>query len=145
MLRILVTAAAALFVALPAIAAEVSPTQCSAATTFESAFNKQDVAGLANLYTLDAVQIDPSGMATTNEAIRTSLSNTLTQGKLTNDKITVAKCYTEGPTVRWSSGDWKANSPKGDIGGLWTAIEVKEGDTFKIRNLTYTAAPLDKK
>jgi hypothetical protein len=39
--------------------------------------------------------------------------------------------------MRWSAGDWKNESPQGPVRCFWTAIETKDGNTWKMVNLTY--------
>jgi hypothetical protein len=144
MIRTIITATTALCVVVPAIAAEV-PTQCTNRDPYQTAFNKQDVNGLVNLFTSDAIEAGPNGIIMGTDAIRAATDKTLNKDKMTNEVINVTKCYLEGDNIRWSNGDWQATSPQGPVGGVWGLVETKVGDTFKIRSLTYTAAPLDKK
>lgn len=53
---------------------------------------------------------------------------------------TATKCNVEGDT-RWSAGEWKGETRQGAASGYWTAIEVKDGDTWKMVNLTYSITP----
>ena len=55
--------------------------------------------------------------------------------------ITTTKCNIEG-AARWSAGDWKSqeNRRRGPW-VAWTAIKMKEGNTWKMVNLTYSVTP----
>ena len=54
--------------------------------------------------------------------------------------IVPTKCDIED-AVRWSSGSWNQTSPQGPVTGFWTAIEVKDGDGWKMQNLTFNLTP----
>jgi ketosteroid isomerase-like protein len=147
MIRTTITAATALFVAVPAIAAEVNPSNCQAeSTAYMTAFNKQDIPALLNIYTPDAVVVGPGGIIAGAEAVKAFLNDAFTNAKMTNEQGGVTKCYVESDKIKWATGDWKAQSPTADFGGVWTAFYVKSTDgNWRTRNLTYTAAPIDKK
>lgn len=113
----------------PAAAAEV---KCPIDNQWQDALNKGDTSAVAALYT--------SGPT----AVKERLDESLKEGWKQDLVIVATKCGNEG-TVRWSSGSWKRTSPQGPVGGFWTAIEVKDGEGWKIQNLTFNLAPPSRK
>jgi hypothetical protein len=96
---------------------------------------------VAALYTSDAVEVAPDGIRVGPAAVKQRLDENIKEGWKQDLVIVATKCDSES-TVRWSSGSWKQTSPQGSpVGGFWTAIEVKEDNSWKMQNLTYNLTP----
>jgi ketosteroid isomerase-like protein len=139
-----VTLSAAMFlgavaIATQALAADMDVSKCPGAKTWQDAYNKGDAAGVAALYTADAIEVTPEGIRTGPAAVKERVEGSFKAG-MKHTAITATKCNVEGAT-RWSAGDWKDDSTQGPVGGFWTAIETKDGNTWKIVNLTYNLTP----
>lgn len=127
--------------AVAAAAAEIDPSQCTGYKPWEDAFNNGDTGAVAALYTSGAVEVTPDGIVVGPAAVKERLDKGLKQGWKKDLVIVATKCDIEG-AVRWSSGSWKQTSPQGSsVGGFWTAIEVKDGNAWKMQNLTFNQTP----
>jgi ketosteroid isomerase-like protein len=125
----------------PAAAAEV---KCPVDNRWQDAINKGDTSAVAALYTSDAVEVTPEGIRVGPAAVKERLDESIKEGWKQDLVIVATKCDNEG-TVRWSSGSWKRTSPQGPVCGFWTAIEVKDGEGWKIENLTFNVMPSPRK
>ncbi len=123
-----------------AAAAEMEASKCGGDKQWQDAFNKGDTSAVAALYTSDAVEVTPTGIQVGPAAVKKRLDESIKQGWKQDLVIVATKCDIEGP-VRWSSGLWNQTSPQGPVGGFWTAIEIKNGDGWKMQNLTYNVTP----
>jgi ketosteroid isomerase-like protein len=94
---------------------------------------------VATLYTSDAVEVKPTGIQVGPAAVKKRLDENIKQGWKQDLVIIATKCDIEGP-VEWSSGSWNQTSPQGPVSGSWTAIEVKDGDGWKMQNLIYNVS-----
>lgn len=127
--------------AAPAFAAEIDPSTCPVPMIWQNAYNKGDAAGIAALYTPDAIEVSPGGIIQGPEAVKERVTQSIKNDGPNSLKLVTQKCTIEGP-IRWSVGQWDTKAtPGGGASGFWTLIEVKSGDTFKIKNLTYTLTP----
>jgi ketosteroid isomerase-like protein len=122
-------------VAMPVFAAEMDVSNCPVNKTWQDAYNRGDTAAVAGLYAGDAIEVSPQGIRVGPAAVKERVDASKKAG-VKNSVITASKCNVEGP-LRWSSGDWKTESPQGPASGFWTAIEMKDGDTWKMINLTF--------
>jgi ketosteroid isomerase-like protein len=124
-----------------AAAAEIDAAQCTGYKPWQDAFNKGDTGTVAALYTSDAVEVTPDGIVVGPAAVKERLDQGFKEGWKKDLVIVATKCDIEG-AVRWSSGSWKQTSPQGSsVGGFWTAIEVKDGNDWKMQNLTFNQTP----
>ncbi|MBV8402468.1 MAG: nuclear transport factor 2 family protein [Acetobacteraceae bacterium] len=124
-----------------AAAAEMDVSKCGTAyKQWQDAFNKGDTSAVAALYTSDAVEVTPDGIRLGPAAIKNRLDEGIKEGWKRDLAIVPTKCDIEG-AVRWSSGSWNQTSPQGPVAGFWTAIEVKDGDGWKMQNLTFNLTP----
>ena len=123
-----------------AVAAEMDTSKCTVHNQWQDAFNKGDASAVAALYTADAVEVTPAGIRVGPAAVKERVDEGIKQAK--PDLVIVAtKCDIEG-AIRWSSGSWKWTSAQhGAEGGFWTVIEVKDGNGWKMQNLTYNLTP----
>jgi ketosteroid isomerase-like protein len=129
-----------------AAAAEMDPSKCSTnPKQWQDAFNKGDTSAVAALYTSDAVEVTPAGISGPGPAaVKKRVDQAIKEGAKNDLVIVATKCDIEG-AVRWSSGSFKNTSPQGPVTGFWTVIEVKDGDGWKMQNLTFNMTPVPKK
>jgi len=117
---------------------------------FDEAFNNGDAAAFAALYTEDAVQVTPQGPVFGREAIEKLFAGVFQQGHYSNhlnkdDQGSPHMIGTAGNEI-WRTGEWsftlqgKSGGPI-QLKGYWGAINVREGDTWKIRILTFNVTP----
>jgi ketosteroid isomerase-like protein len=116
----------------------------------DEAFNNGDAAAVAALYTKDAVQMTPQGPVYGREAIKKLFTGMFQQGHFSNhlnkdDQGSPHMIGTAGNEV-WRTGEWsftlqgKSGGPL-QLKGYWGAVNVREGDTWKIRMLTFNVSP----
>ena len=120
------------------------------AKKFDEAFDNGDAAALASLFTDDAVFVTPGGMMYGREAIEKYWVETFQQGHFSNhlnkaDQYSPHLIGTTGNEV-WRTGEWSftLQGKSGDpinLKGFWSAINVREGDTWKTRLLTLNVTP----
>ncbi len=125
-----------------AAAAEMDASKCAdIGKQWQDAFNKGDTSAVAALYTSNAVEVTPIGIQVGPAAVKKRLDEDIKEGWKQDLIIITTKCDIEG-AVSWSSGSWKQTSPQGSsVGGFWTAIDVKEGNGWKLQNLTFNQTP----
>lgn len=147
-------AAIALSLALPASAKSVSQqTQTEInelVTAYEAQFNEHDVAGVAALFTADAMLVSstaPSlGVVVGNgqQALTQYLDAQFQKGAHL-DSFTEGQVEEARHNVVLAIGQWHAtgNSPGGhyDLTGHWTAVVVRLGHHWRIRMLTAFPSP----
>ena len=120
------------------------------AKKFDEAFDNGDAAALASLFTDDAVFVTPGGMMYGREAIEKYWVETFQQGHFSNhlnkaDQYSPHLIGTTGNEV-WRTGEWSftVQGKSGDpikLKGYWSAINVREGDAWKIQMLTFNVTP----
>ena len=123
------------------------------AKKFDEAFNNGDAAALAALYTEDAVFVTPEGLVYGREAIEKHWADTFQQAHFSNhlnkaDQYSPHMIGTSGDEV-WRAGEWSftVQGKSGDpikLKGYWSAINVREGDTWKTRLDVYNLTPTPK-
>ena len=112
------------------------------------ALDKNDAAAVAANFTEDAVNVEQDGPTFGREAIEKLWADRFQKVHLTNNVVTVDEdsphiMCTDGKQM-WATGAWSATiqgkdwGPK-DIKSYWTVI--REGDDWKIRNLTDNVTP----
>jgi ketosteroid isomerase-like protein len=139
--------------ALPTFAQTRSPQLREALTAYDKkedeAFNNNDAAALAALYTEDAVEVTDSGTLYGREAIEKHYADLFQKVHFSNhlvkaDQYSPHIIGTWGNDI-WASGDWSTTN-QGQNGtfqvkGYWSALFVREGDTLKTRMLTWNVTP----
>lgn len=128
-----------LAIALPAAAANVDVSNCTANKMWLEAYNTGDPAAVAALYTSDAIEVLPGGVRVGPALVKARIEDALKNGVKYAD-ITATKCDVEGD-IRISAGNWNAQNQQGMVGGFWTAVEKKDGGTWKMINLTANITP----
>jgi ketosteroid isomerase-like protein len=116
----------------------------------EEAFNNNDAAALAALYTEDAVEVTDSGTLYGREAIEKHYADLFQKEHFSNYLV---KADQDSPHIIgtwgnhvWASGDWSCtikgqNFGPVDLKGYWGAIKVREGDTLKTWMRTWNITP----
>jgi ketosteroid isomerase-like protein len=116
---------------------------------YDEAFNKNDAAALAALYTADAVEVMDTGPIYGREAIEKHFADVFKQVHVNNHlgKGDQYSPHIIGPGNEiWANGEWsltfqgKSGGPI-QAKGYWSAIDTREGDTWKIRMLTWNTTP----
>jgi ketosteroid isomerase-like protein len=116
----------------------------------DEGFNNGDAAGVGALFAEDAVFVTPQGPIFGREAIEKLFEGMFQQGHYSNhlnkdDQGSPHMIGTAGNEV-WRTGEWSftLQGKSGDplqLKGYWGAINVREGDTWKIRMLTFNVTP----
>ena len=123
-----------------AVAAEMEVSKCPANNQWQDAFNKGDANAISAMYAPQAIEVTPEGIRVGPGAVRERVERGIKEDKMSNMTIVATKCGGDN-SWRWSSGTWKADSSHGPLSGFWTAIEAKEGNSWKMQNLTYNMTP----
>jgi uncharacterized protein (TIGR02246 family) len=110
----------------------------------DEAFNKNDAAALAALFTEDAVYVVPEGLFSGRQAIEKRYADVFQRWHPTNF-IGQADQLNAIGNEAWAVGEWwstlqSQTGPK-FARGYWSAIYVREGDGWKIRMLTVSEHP----
>jgi uncharacterized protein (TIGR02246 family) len=112
------------------------------------ALDKNDAAAVAACFTEDGVYVTATGSVNGLEAIEKYHADLFKQVQLSNNLVTVDAdsphtIGTDGKQM-WATGAWSATFKGQNFGptqvkGYWTVI--REGDDWKIRNLTFNTTP----
>jgi ketosteroid isomerase-like protein len=116
----------------------------------DEGFNNGDAAAVGALFMEDAVFVTPQGPIFGREAIEKLFEGMFQQGHYSDhlnkdDQGSPHTIGTAGNEV-WRTGEWsstlqgKSGGPI-QLKGCWSAINVREGDTWKIRMLTFNVTP----
>jgi uncharacterized protein (TIGR02246 family) len=148
-LRLLATAGLAVGLVAPAVAQEKA-TACDGprdacqqivalARAYDAAFNSHDVAGVAGLYTEDAVWM-PEGPALSGRGAIEKFLAGLFKAGLSNEVINVREAHVAGD-MAWAVGDWSNSGPGPNqttqqYHGNWGVVYARAGDGWKIRMAT---------
>src|SRR6266436_5650318 len=111
---------------------------------YDEAFNKNDAASIAALFTEDAVQVSPQGLIFGRQAIEKKFADLFQQWHPTNIISKVDQVNAIGNTA-WKVGEWNCtmqteNGPLPEK-GYFASICVREGDTWKECMSSYNMAP----
>jgi uncharacterized protein (TIGR02246 family) len=100
----------------------------AAQAKYDEAFNKNDAAAIAALFTQDAAEAGPEGIVVGQEALQKRYVSLFQNWYPTDHVNKVQEMYVIGndlcAIVRWSVGGYK-----GDI----VTFNVRDGDTWKVR------------
>jgi len=104
-------------------------------------FNKQNAAGIAALYAKGATLVNAAGVQT---SIEDNFQNAFKAG-FNHQEVTVGEVASIAPDIALGMGEY-ANSGQGQSGplqvrGRWTAVYIREGGVWKIRQLTAVPIP----
>lgn len=123
----------------PAIAADADIKQEveKVASAYSDNFNKQNAAGIAALYANGGMQVNPTGPHTD---IAQAYEGAFKAG-FNHNEIKVDQVWPLSTDTLMSMGEYhitgktQSGAPL-DVTGLWTAVDVREGGTWKIKLLT---------
>ena len=112
----------------------------------DEAYNKNDAAAVAALFTEDAVLVAPDWMSSGRKAIEQRYKEAFQRSPITDFNSRRERRYLNAiDNAVWSAGQW-ASTVQSETGpvfswGYWSAIYVWEGDAWKIRMLTLSERP----
>lgn len=139
-------ATASLFVAMmvPALAQQSTVTEkdqqilTEFARKWEAAYNRKDAAGVAALYTEDAVEVGPIGIFEGRSAVQKRVEGEFQAG---GHDVALSKwrATTSGNMV-FVAGEWSVQYGSQAAHGYFQSVDVRDGDTFKIRQNTFAFA-----
>ena len=104
---------------------------------YDEAFSKQDVAGIAALYTPDSVLVVEAPIIRGQDAIQKFYAGLAKAGQMGKHSHEIDQVHVQGSTA-WAVGSWQVNPSSGGppVHGNWGAAYASEGGTWKIRMLT---------
>jgi uncharacterized protein (TIGR02246 family) len=117
---------------------------------FDEVFNKNDAAAVAAFYTEDVVLVTPGGLVYGRQAIEKWHADLFQKSHYSNritkfDQNSLRIIGTAGNEI-WVAGEWSVtvqdqNGPPLQHKGYFSAVDMREGDTWKIRMTTFNATP----
>jgi uncharacterized protein (TIGR02246 family) len=112
----------------------------------DEAYDKNDAAAVAALFTEDALFVAPDGMFSGRQAIEISHAEAFQKSPITDFNCSRERRHLDAiDNAVWSAGQW-ASTSQSQTGpvfewGCWTAIYVRDGDAWKFRMLTLSEHP----
>lgn len=106
---------------------------------FTTAFNRQDAAGLAALFSENGIRVTPQGIIQGRDAIQKD-SDKRFQSRFHDLSITPLIIRTLGGSV-WEAGEWIMKMGDRPVHGYFAMTLVREGNSFKIRDDSFNIAP----
>ena len=116
----------------------------------DEAWSKRDAAGLAALYTKDALFVTPSGILSGRDAIERRYQDDFNDFQVKGIRVTtvsrVVEAHAVGNNTAWAVGEWTqtftgpANLVK-EVHGNSVVLAQREGDAWKWRLLIINVAP----
>jgi uncharacterized protein (TIGR02246 family) len=112
----------------------------------DEAYNKNDAAAAAALFTEDAILVAPDGMFSGRQVIEKRYEDTFQRWPITDFNGRRERRHLNAiDNAVWSAGQWASTfqSQTGPVfaWGYWSAIYVREGDAWKIRMLILSEQP----
>ncbi len=112
----------------------------------DEAYNRNDAAATAALFTEDALLVAPDGMFSGRQDIEKRYADTFQRSPIINFNCSWDRRHLNAiDNAVWSAGQWFGTfqSQTGPVFalGLWSAIYVREGEAWKIRMLTLNEQP----
>jgi ketosteroid isomerase-like protein len=104
-----------------------------------TAFNRQDAAGVASLFTEDALRVTPQGIIRGREAIEKDMDRRF-QSHFHDLSSTITIFRVFGNSI-WEAGEWSMLIGDRPIRGYFSATLVREGDKYNIRDETLNVVP----
>ena len=127
----------------PALGQDVSGSQRQAVQDVEGrlviAFNRQDAAGVASLFTDDGIRVTPGGILEGREAIRKDLEKRFS-AKF-HDLSLEAKIVRGSDDGTWAAGEWALKIGDQPAHGYYMVNLVREGNGFKLRYDAFNVVP----
>jgi uncharacterized protein (TIGR02246 family) len=112
----------------------------------DEAYNKNDAAAVAALFTQDALLVTPDGMFNGRQDIEKRYEDMFQRWPIIDFNGRRERRHLNAiDNAVWSAGQW-ASTSQSQTGpvfawGCWTAIYVREGDAWKFRMLTLSEHP----
>ena len=106
---------------------------------FTTAFNRQDAAGLAALFSEDGMRVTPQGIIQGRDAIHKD-SDKRFQARFHDLSITPLIVRTLNDSI-WEAGEWTMKIGDQAVRGYFAMTLVREGNGFKIRDDTFNIVP----
>jgi len=121
----------------PAAAEDVKMEVGKVAEAYSENFNKQNAAGIAALYASGGLLVNATGP---HSDIEKTYEGVFKAG-FTKDEIRVDQVWALGADTALAMGEFRISgqNPSGtpiEVVGFWTATDVREGGTWKIKMLT---------
>ena len=112
----------------------------------DEAYNKNDAAAVAALFTEDALLVEPGGLFSGRQDIERRYADTFQRSPVISFNSGFERHYLNAiDNAVWGAGQWTSTfqSQNGPVFalGYWLAIYVREGDAWKIRVLTFNEQP----
>ena len=112
----------------------------------DEAYNKNDAAAVAALFTDDALLVEPGGIFSGRQDIEKRYADTFQRSPVISFNSGFERDYLNAiDNAVWGAGQWTSTfqSQNGAVFafGYWSAIYVREGDAWKIRVLTLNEQP----
>ena len=105
---------------------------------FAEAYNRQDAAAMAAMFTQNAVRITPNGIFQGRDAIRREMESTLKMG-LHDYAVRRTLSRSEGNLV-FHAGEWQAKLADKPLHGYYSLLLTLEGDHARIMQETVNVA-----
>lgn len=106
---------------------------------FVAAFNRQDAAGLAALFSEDAIRVTPQGYIQGRDAIRKDFVKRF-ESKFHDLAATMTVIKSSNGSI-WEAGEWTMKVGEQSLRGYGAMTLVREGSSLKIRDDTFNIAP----
>src|SRR5215468_3425896 len=107
---------------------------------FATAFNRQDAAAAAALFSEDGIRVAPQGIIQGRDAIQKD-SDKRFQSRFHDLSITPLIVRTLGESI-WEAGEWTMKIGDQPVRGYFAMTLVREGNSFKIRDDTFNVVTL---
>jgi uncharacterized protein (TIGR02246 family) len=112
----------------------------------DAAYNKNDAAAVAALFTEDALLVEPDGMFSGRQDIEKRYADMFQRSPITFFNTSRSRRYLNAlDNAVWGAGQWastfQSQTGPGSALGYWSAIYVREGDAWKIRVWTINQTP----
>ena len=112
----------------------------------DEAYDKNDAAAVAVLFTEDGLFVAPDGMFSGRQDIESRHAETFQRSPIIDFNCSRERRHLDAiDNAVWSAGQWASTSQSQTgplfVWGCWTAIYVREGDAWKFRMLTLSEHP----
>jgi uncharacterized protein (TIGR02246 family) len=115
---------------------------------YDEAFNKNDAAAVAALFTDDALQVAPEGAFSGRQAIEKRYAEQAFQRRHCKNHVQKTNQVIAVGNEICSTGEWSCTAQDQSGGtiqvqGYFTDVNFRDGDTWKVRISTFNLAPRD--
>ena len=106
---------------------------------FAAAFNRQDAAGVASLFTEDGIRVTPQGIIRGRDAIQKDADKRF-QSRFHDLSLTPTILRAGGNSI-WEAGEWSMKIGNQPVHGYFSITLVPEGNKVKIKDDTFNVMP----